>query len=159
MMARSQPSVTRQTAVSQQTGISLIEILMVVLIISVGMTATAKFQGDLLRAGATTQARIQALVHGQNAIEGLLINPSTATNGHENNVAGVSAKYDVLWEVSPFSGLGNTHQYTATVRWHDNQNQEQSIKLSTLLYIDFMQGGPGADDSVRIQATCDLFGC
>ncbi|WP_157833162.1 type IV pilus modification PilV family protein [Oceanospirillum maris] len=158
-MIRSQTSISLQISLSRQTGISLIEILMVVLIISVGMTATAKFQGDLLRAGATTQARTQALVHGQNAIEGLLINPSNGTNGHKNNIAGVSAAYDLLWEVSPFAGLSNTHQYTATVRWHDNQNQEQSIKLSTLLYIDFMQGGPGADDSVRIQATCDLFGC
>ncbi len=44
-----------------QAGMSLIEILIIVLVVSVGMVATAKFQGDLLQSGATTKARTQAL--------------------------------------------------------------------------------------------------
>ncbi|MDX1399279.1 MAG: prepilin-type N-terminal cleavage/methylation domain-containing protein, partial [Oceanospirillum sp.] len=102
----------------KQIGMTLIEILIVVLVVSVGMAATAKFQGELLQAGATTKARTQALAFVQNEVETLRINHSTAASGSLDDVVGGNATYDVIWSVSPVAGLANTDQYTATVTWN-----------------------------------------
>ncbi|WP_140054470.1 hypothetical protein [Oceanospirillum sanctuarii] len=141
----------------QQTGMTLIEILIIVLVVSVGMAATAKFQGDLLQSGATTKARTQALAFVQNEIETLRMNHGVAAAGSQDDVAGSNASYDVSWSVTALAGLANTDQYTATVAWNDNQNRAQSVQLGTVLYADRMLGGGTADNVVRSEAAQCVF--
>lgn len=141
----------------KQTGMTLIEILIVVLVVSVGMAATAKFQGELLQAGATTKARTQALAFVQNEVENLRINHGAATAGSQDDVVAGNATYDVTWSVSPVAGLANTDQYTATVTWNDNQNRAQSVQLGTVLYADRMLGGGTANSVVRAEAAQCVF--
>lgn len=144
----------------QQTGMTLIEILIIVLVVSVGMAATAKFQGDLLQSGATTKARTQALAFVQNEIETLRMNHGVAAAGSQDDVAGSNASYDVSWSVTALAGLANTDQYTATVAWNDNQNRAQSVQLGTVLYADRMLGGGAADMAIRAEAAnCVFKGC
>lgn len=140
-----------------QAGMSLIEILIIVLVVSVGMAATAKFQGDLLQSGATTKARTQALAFVQNEIETLRMNHGVAAAGSQDDVAGSNASYDVSWSVAALAGLANTDQYTATVAWNDNQNRAQSVQLGTVLYADRMLGGGTANSVVRAEAAQCVF--
>ena len=141
----------------KQTGMTLIEILIVVLVVSVGMVATAKFQGELLQSGATTKARTQALAFVQNEVENLRINHGAAAAGSQDDVAAGNATYDVTWSVSPVAGLADTDQYTATVAWNDTQNRAQSVQLGTVLYADRMLGGGDADSAVRAEAAQCVF--
>lgn len=141
----------------QQTGMTLIEILIIVLVVSVGMAATAKFQGDLLQSGATTKARTQALSFIQNEIEVLRMNHGIAAAGSQDDVAGSNALYDLSWDVTALAGLADTDQYTATVAWKDNQNRAQSVQLGTVLYADRMLGGGAADSQVRAEAAQCVF--
>lgn len=145
---------------SRQQGMSLIEILLIVLVVSVGMAATAKFQGDLLQTGATTKARTQALAFVQTEIEALRINHGAAAGGTQDDVAGANTAYDVSWSVSALAGLTDTDSYTATVSWSDNQNRSQSVQLGTILYADRMLGGGDADSAERgAAAKCIFIGC
>ncbi len=141
----------------RQNGMSLIEILIILLVVSVGMAATAKFQGDLLQSGATTKARTQALSFVQNEIETLRMNHGVAAGGSQDDVAGSNAVYDVSWKVTAIAGLTDTDQYTATVIWNDNQNREQNVKLGTILYADRMLGGEAAKDEIRAEAARCVF--
>lgn len=59
------------TSSSKQAGISLIEVLIAVVILSFGMLALASLQGQLLRAGAETKARAAATAFAQAQIEAM----------------------------------------------------------------------------------------
>lgn len=142
------------SVINRQKGMTLIEILIVVLVVSVGMAATAKFQGDLLQSGANTKARTQALTHAQEAVESLRINHSAAANGKTEDIAGSGAEYDLEWTVSD---VGSAKQYTASVIWKDRQDKTQSVQLDTLLYADSMIGSDTADDEVRAKAAYCVF--
>lgn len=141
---------------NRQQGMTLIEILIVLLVVSVGMTATAKFQGDLLRTGADTKARTEALAVLQNQLEQLRISHGAAANGSEDSISGSNAEYELGWLVTD-PGLGNTREYSARVSWKDPADNRQQLTLSTLLYADPLLGG-GAQDNVMIaDAACELF--
>lgn len=144
----------------RQNGMTLIEILIILLVVSVGMAATAKFQGDLLQSGATTKARTQALSFVQSEIETLRMNHGVAAGGSQDDVAGSNTVYDVSWKVNPIAGLTDTDQYTATVVWDDNKSREQNVSLGTVLYADRMLGGGAAKDEIRAEAAkCVFLGC
>ncbi|OOV87133.1 hypothetical protein BTA35_0209045 [Oceanospirillum linum] len=145
---------------TEQTGITLIEVLLIVLIISVGMAATAKFQAELFQAGTTTKARFQALALAQSKIESLKILQSSAAGGSQSDVAGGSTNYEIRWERFPVAGFTNTVRYTATVTWKDSQNRSHSVQLATLLYADPMSGGYGTDSVMRAKAArCVFLNC
>lgn len=123
---------------SQQSGMTLIEILVIVLVISVGMITTAKFQGELLHSGATTKARIQALALAQQEIESLRINHNNAASGTESDVAGINAEYERSWTVTGFAGVTGAKHYQSSITWTDSQNRTQSLQLNAVLYPDNM---------------------
>ncbi|MCG2635413.1 MAG: prepilin-type N-terminal cleavage/methylation domain-containing protein [Gammaproteobacteria bacterium] len=60
-----------QFPVTRQRGFSLIEVMISALIISVGLLALAKFQGDLLRSGSDAKARSLALALAQEKMDDL----------------------------------------------------------------------------------------
>ncbi len=138
----------------------MIEVLLVVLIISVGMAATAKFQAELFQTSATTKARFQALALAQSKIESLKILQSSAVGGGQSDVAGDYTDYDIRWDRFSVSGLSNTDQYTVTVTWKDHQNRSHSVQVSTILFTGRMSGGYGADSVVRAEAArCVFLSC
>ncbi|OPX54771.1 hypothetical protein SAMN02745127_02482 [Oceanospirillum multiglobuliferum] len=139
---------------SQQSGMTLIEILVIVLVVSVGMITTAKFQADLLHTGSATKARTQALALAQQEIENLRINHDTAANGTEDDVAGVNAEYDRSWTVTGFAGVAGAQQYQSSITWTDSQNRTQNLQLSAVLYPDNMLS---ATDSERVTAGKCIF--
>ncbi|WP_417595607.1 type IV pilus modification PilV family protein [Oceanospirillum sp.] len=145
---------------TEQTGITLIEVLLIVLIISVGMAATAKFQAELFQASATTKVRFQALALAQSKIESLKILQSSTAGGSQSGVAGEGTNYDIGWGSFPVAGFTNTVRYTATVTWKDSQNRSHSVQVSTLFYAGRMTGGYGADAVMRAEAArCVFLNC
>lgn len=127
--------------INKQSGLTLVEVLIVLSIVSFGMLAIAKFQADLLHEGGTNKARIQALSHGLDKVEDLRINHATAAAGSED-ITGINAEYELIWTVGSFSGVTNAQRYATTIDWTDTVNRNQSMELGTVVYPDSLYTSP-----------------
>ncbi len=138
-----------------QAGLTLIEIMVVLLVVSVGLVATAKFQGDLLHEGGTNKARIQALSHALDKVEELRIDHDSAAGG--NGVeTGSNAQYSVAWTVGTFAGIADAQRHNASVTWTDTLNRSQTMTLSSVVYPDRLYTDPeGAADCIYGKCTLE----
>ena len=134
-------------SMNSEAGLTLIEVLVVLAVVSFGMVATAKFQGDLLHEGGTNKARVQALGYVVDKLEELRINHDGAGNGDEAGITGINASYDMAWNVAGFSGITDAQRHTAAIDWTDSKNRSQSMSLGSVVYPDRLYTDPsGAAD-------------
>ncbi len=137
-----------------QKGLTLIEVMVVLLVVSIGLMATAKFQGDLLHEGGTNKARIQALSHASDKVEALRIDHDSAAGGHSVET-GANAQYLVNWTVGSFAGITDAQHHSASVTWTDTLNRSQAMMLSSVAYPDRLYTDPeGAANC--IYGSCSL---
>lgn len=140
-----------------QAGMTLTEILITVLVVSVGMTAIAKLQTELMQAGAVAQTRIQALNQLQTELEKQAANQDASATGGRYEVPATPADYEVAWSVLPLNGVDDSYQYSISALWSDNRNRQQRVTLSTVFYADPLSGGDAASAAARGQAAGCIF--
>lgn len=125
-----------------EKGLTLIEVLVVLAVVSFGMMATAKFQGDLLHEGGTNKARVQALGHVVDKLEELRINFDGAATGGPEDITGINAAYEMAWSVAEFAGITDAQRHIATIDWTDSKNRNLSMSLGSVVYPDRLYTDP-----------------
>ena len=122
----------------KQRGISLIEALIAITVLSLGMLSIAKFQGDLTASSGTTKARAEAIKLAQDKIEELrnliLRAQYDAVADGDDNPVGTNTVFDREWTVTP-SG-SRMMQIAVTVSWDDPRGESQAVGLSSIIAWD-----------------------
>ena len=128
-----------------QAGASLLEALIGVLLISVGLLATAQWQQRLREAGALARQQAEAARHGQRELEGLRALASQGIQGAAAgseamasasetlaDLPGANARYTVERQVEPWPGPA-LKAVSVTVHWQDQRDAARSLRLDSLL--------------------------
>ncbi|WP_168409940.1 prepilin-type N-terminal cleavage/methylation domain-containing protein [Thioalkalivibrio sp. ALE21] len=130
---------------ARTAGLTLIEALVALVIISVGVLAIARLQGDLVANTSTSKARAEAVQLAESEIERL-----RSFSTYEDFAAAVD-EYDGDW-----TEMGQNAEYTLsidlnktevgsvirtiepeiTVEWQDRRDESQSVTLSTFVVWD-----------------------
>ncbi|ADC70731.1 hypothetical protein TK90_0216 [Thioalkalivibrio sp. K90mix] len=117
-------------------GISLIEALIAIAVVSVGLLAIARLHGDLLSSAGDSKARAEAMQIAETEIEKLR-NASTLTdlNRRLENVRteapGRNADYTLEWSNLPDTSDFGFFEPEVRVTWIDRRGDAQSVLIST----------------------------
>ena len=131
-------------------GFSFVEVLVSLVILSVGLIGTGKYQGTLLRNSSDVQARSQAINIAQKKIEEiksyenldafdeikssdtLIAEAVAAGSTLDFTVTGTNAVYDLDWVV-----LQNTNpdyvEIEVIVSWNESHGEPQQIRLNSIV--------------------------
>jgi len=126
---------------SKETGISLIEVMIALVILSIGFISLAKFQTTIFHNNVLAKQRTQATILAQNTIERFrniiisnnsLVNISSGSEGIKSE----TTLYERSWEITILSS--GTVSIKVTVTWpdifHGDANQKNpQIVLSSLI--------------------------
>ena len=123
-------------------GFTLIEVMIAILILSVGMMAMALLQISAIRGGAFASQVTQASVEGQDKIEELRsMDYASIASGHDSVVSGNGITYTRTWTVTESLPPGTTGTPTTkmktillTVSWAGPQGNSHSITLATIVF-------------------------
>lgn len=115
----------------RQTGLSLIEALIAVLVASFGILGLARFQGDLFAGQALASQRTAAQVVARDKLDTLvaLANPASAADG-EDTLAQPAAALERSWHVA-LTAAGDASVTTHT-DWTDSRGRTNRATLATL---------------------------
>lgn len=139
---------------ANNSGFTLIEALIAMVVLSFGLLAIAQFQSKLVTGSAYNKARSEAIALAQEKLDqlrnystepdqvGILKNTNTltATDVFPDNVVngtypttaetltGVNATFSRQWVVS---GTGDVRDVAVIVRWNDPHKGDQSVTLNT----------------------------
>lgn len=116
----------------RQTGVSLIEALIAVLIVSFGVLGLARFQGELFNAHALAGARTTAQLAARDVLEDIAATLDPARDDAGADV--VPAARGTLaraWQTSATAAGDVAAQ--ADVRWSDSRSRPQRVVLATLI--------------------------
>lgn len=115
----------------RQTGISLIETLIAVLVASFGILGLARFQGNLFAGQALASQRTVAQTVAREKLDAIvaLANPATAAEG-EDELAQPAAALTRSWRVA-LTAEGDA-SVTARTDWTDSRGRAQLATLATL---------------------------
>lgn len=126
----------------KQFGMTLIEILIALFILSVGVVVLVKFQGDLLRNLSGTEQQVEAISIAENKLDSLrnysYLTTAEGTPSYEGIVAGSSdstsngTTYHLVWTVTTNADPAYK-TVTATVTWTDSSNTDRSVVLQTII--------------------------
>lgn len=129
-------------APGSQHGIGLIEILVTVLVLSIGLLGLAGLQFTSLRNNQSAMERSMVVVQGYSIIEAIRADTDSAKSGRfniglEDNASGSTfpANAITLWREQLIKNLGdsakgsvncNTSMCTVTIQWDDSRGTEGS---------------------------------
>lgn len=126
----------------RQSGFSLMEVLICILVLSVGLLSLGRFQATLINDESLGKQRLEAVNLAQAKLESLrnfqVINTTTGSFAYQNIVTGSdsvsasSASYTRNWFVS----TSTTPAYktvTVTLSWTDQNGSAQTIKLASVI--------------------------
>ncbi|WP_019593446.1 hypothetical protein [Thioalkalivibrio sp. ALM2T] len=119
-------------------GISLIEALIAIVVVSVGLLAIARLHGDLLSNAGDSKARAEAMQIAETEVENLR-NASTLTdlNRRLDNVRteaeGRNANYTLEWTNLPNTSDFGFFEPVVRVAWTDRRGEEQAVVISTAI--------------------------
>lgn len=124
----------------KQVGITLLEVLIALAILSAGIIALVKFQGDLLRNRVELSQETEALMIAQDQMESLryyqVVNTTAGFIAYDDKVSGTStvtkptATYTVTWTVTT-NTAPDYKTATVTVTWVDPMNVTQTTTLNS----------------------------
>jgi prepilin-type N-terminal cleavage/methylation domain-containing protein len=131
------PSDNREIAgVDNQSGYTLIEVLIALAIFSIGILALVSLQLSTARNTKTGRVVSQATMLARDQMESLrrVADVTTLSSGSETNVdaqGNPGGIFDRSWTISNPLGGGNTRQITVAVSWKHNK-ENRSVELSTI---------------------------
>lgn len=124
----------------KQTGQTLVEVLVTVLIIAFGVIALVRFQNYLSYENSLTQQRADATTIAQSRIETLrdyqVLNDTTGYTSYESiasgtaSVTGTSTTYTVTWTVTTNTDP-DYKDVSVVVSWTDRYGSSQSVTLTS----------------------------
>jgi Tfp pilus assembly protein PilV len=116
----------------RQTGVSLIEALIAVLIASFGVLGLARFQGELFNAHALAGERTTAQLAARDALEAVVaaLDPAHYEEGTDA-VPSARGAFERTWRVSATAAGDVAAQ--ADVLWSDSRSRPQRVVLATLI--------------------------
>ncbi|MEQ1682073.1 MAG: prepilin-type N-terminal cleavage/methylation domain-containing protein [Burkholderiaceae bacterium] len=136
-----------QTSTRHQQGISLIEALIALLVLSLGMLTVSQLQGHLRLGSDIARQRTEAVRLGQEDIEALRGYSVIAASGAEPSWAGITSasrsadastgyathtRYTVAREIVDNNTLA-AKTAAVTVHWNDRDGEAQKIVLTTVI--------------------------
>lgn len=140
------PFTTHKTS----AGFSLIEVMVSLVILSVGLIGTAKLQTAVLKGGSDSQARSEAVTIAQSKLEELKsyntledyseIQSSAALISDAEDdgdtlefvVAGTSASYNLDWSIT--ENTAPTYmEISVTVAWQDSMGSPQQVSIDSII--------------------------
>lgn len=123
----------------RQTGVSLIEALIAVLVASFGILGLARFQGDLFAGQALASQRTTAQTAARDKLDALvaLANPAGAADG-EDTLAQPAATLERSWHVA-LTAAGDA-SVTAHTDWTDSRGRANRATLATLATVGAAAG-------------------
>jgi len=134
----------------KSAGFSLIEVMVSLVILSVGLIGTAKLQTAVLKSGTDSQARSEAVTIAQSKLEELKsYNTLTAYNDIQSSaaliseaagngitleftVAGTSASYNVDWSIVE-NTTPNYLEVSVAVAWQDSMGSPQQVSIDSII--------------------------
>ena len=134
----------------KSSGFSLIEVMVSLVILSVGLIGTAKFQTAILKSGSDSQARSEAITIAQSKLEELKsYNTLAAYNDIQSSayliseaedagetlefvVAGTSASYNLDWSITE-NITPNYLEVAITVDWQDSMGSPQQVSINSII--------------------------
>lgn len=119
-----------------QTGFSLLEMLITIIVLASGLLAIGSMYGAILNANTLSKQRSEAVVLAEKKLEELrgqsyasLVSATDTVTAASSS--GSSANYQRSWSVAAASGGLAYKDVGVTVTWTDSKNQSQNIVLST----------------------------
>ncbi|MDC7707402.1 type IV pilus modification PilV family protein [Vogesella indigofera] len=119
-----------------QTGFSLLEMLITIIVLASGLLAIGSMYGAILNANTLSKQRSEAVVLAEKKLEELrgqsyasLVSATDTVTAASSS--GSSANYQRSWSVAAASGGLTYKDVGVTVTWTDSKNQSQNIVLST----------------------------
>lgn len=144
------------TSIRRQQGISLIEALIALLVLSLGMLTVSQLQGHLRLGSDIARQRTEAVRLGQEDIEALRAYSAITASGAARSWAGITSasrsvnsstgyathtRYTVAREIVDNNTLA-AKTAAVTVHWNDRDGEAQKIVLTTVIAaIDPAHGG------------------
>ena len=131
------PSDNKEIAgLNDQSGYTLIEVLIALAVFSIGILALASIQFSTARSTKTGNVVTQATMLARDQIENLrrITDVTTLSNGSETDVdaqGNPGGIFDRSWTISNPLGGSNTRQITVAVSWNHN-GKNRRVELSTI---------------------------
>jgi type IV pilus assembly protein PilV len=101
----------------EESGFTLLEIIIAISILTIGMLAVASMQAAALRGDSFAYSRTEASTWAQDRMEQLMANPyATAGNGTEPH-----GPFDVNWNIIPHPTIANVSTITVTVEYYGDE--------------------------------------
>ncbi len=121
----------------KKRGFSLLEVLITLVVLSTGLMAMAKFQGQLIQSSALAKNRTIAINLAQDKIEGLRSHDFARLAGGSDTIdgavlAGISEHYLRTWEITR-SATGATIE--VTVEWDDYTSTTGGVSEHTSIQL------------------------
>lgn len=132
--------------VSSQRGIGLIEVLIALVVVSLGLLGLAKFEGSLLSTSGNTKARAEAIGIAQQQIETIRYEASTQDSFEDLDDAGSPIN------LNPFVLTGTNAQFTVDI---DIDDPDTNLIINTIVNVDWVDA-TGTTDSVTLMSEIAL---
>jgi len=137
--------------ICKQRGLSVLEVLIAIIIISVGILALAKLQKNLWHHSSLAKQRGKALILAQGKMEDLrgfeVLYTQTGKFAYQDIVSGsqvvsdVDTSYTVTWNVTDYSDP-DYKLVNVSVSWLDNRGNSHNINLTSIISrLDPMETG------------------
>ncbi len=121
---------------NKQKGFTITESLVTMTILAVGITGISHLQVDLLRAGAVTRDRAQAITLAEKKLEELRADALSENNyttslsdDHPDPIE--NERFHLYWTITPDS-LGTYAQIQVSTRWSNRQGNHEVV-LNTII--------------------------
>lgn len=123
--------------VKNQAGFTLLEVLIAMVILSVGLLALARFQLTVIKGNTDSREITTAVVLAETKIEELMSGGFAALAAGEDtdiDTTGTAGGiFTRAWAVADYSGSTNMKQITVTVTWTDQEGISHNVALNTVL--------------------------
>lgn len=126
----------------QQHGMTLVEVLVALLVLSVGVVALVKFQSDVIRNQNIVNQHSEAIAIAKNKLDELrkfeVIATTTGKTAYDDivdgtsTVSGTNASYSLSWTVVDVTDPPHK-KVTVTVTWTDHHNTSRSISMESII--------------------------
>lgn len=132
---------------SKQRGIGLVEVMIALLVVSLGLLGLAKLEGNLLSTSGNNKARAEAVGIAQQQIETIRYAASSTTAFEDLDDAGLS-----LVNLNPFPVTGTNAQFTVDI---DIEDPDVNRIINTIVNVAWMDA-TGTADSVTLMTEIAL---